>query len=286
MEIYIRIYMCEVVFDDLISILVDLLRIFEVAWYFELLLSSSRSSGLLMTWIGLHSFRSMVRRVVSLGTRDICLWLDQSWSGPRGGLGGAGFTAATGLGPRHHPVRGGCGSSPVWRGGGVFVVGLRGCLGRAARASCESGWRWIGLRWRRGGRRWWWAGREFDGGVDEGEALGDVFCSGLAAFGQVHVDVVGGWRRAWSTGRRRLWGFDVVFQDGVVGGWEDVSESTSSVEVWVKGSCVGSFFDAPSSFVALRVQTCHIFRAEVMLGDAGVLADGGVIFVRAAFDFA
>ena len=73
--------------------------------------------------------------------------------------------------------------------------------------------------WRRGGR---WGRRARcvgDGGVDAGQAFGNVFGSWLAAFRYVSVDVVGRRRRAWGTGAggfRRLDGFA---EEGVVCGW-------------------------------------------------------------------
>jgi hypothetical protein len=68
--------------------------------------------------------------------------------------------------------------------------------------------------------------------------------------------------------------------------WEDVAKSTSSVEVWFQGTCVDGFLDPSGPLVALRVEACHVLRAEVVFGGAGVLTHGGLVFVCVAFDLA
>ena len=78
---------------------------------------------------------------------------------------------------------------------------------------------WRGRRRRRGRL----AGRTGDGSDDEGKTFGDVFGPWLAAFGQVHVDVVSGRGRAWSTGWWRFRGSDGVLEEGVIRGGEDVT---------------------------------------------------------------
>ena len=58
------------------------------------------------------------------------------------------------------------------------------------------------------------------------------------------------------------------------------------VEVGVQGAGVDGLLDPLGQFVALPVQACDVFRAEVVSGSARVLLHGGCVLVRLAFDFA
>jgi hypothetical protein len=60
---------------------------------------------------------------------------------------------------------------------------------------------------------------------------------------------------------------------------EEVVEATSSVEWRVQGASIDGLFDSTGRLVALPGKVGDVLRAEVVVGDPGVLFDGGCVVI-------
>jgi hypothetical protein len=81
------------------------------------------------------------------------------------------------------------------------------------------------------------------------------------------------------TGGRRFRRAHGVGEDIVIGMGEEVAEATSSVEWRVLGAGIDSLFDSAGRLVTLPGEVGDVLRAEVVVGDPGMLSDGGCIVI-------